>query len=160
MANSDSSMQKGQEVAPSIFENLKDYNLTDLFPVKKQDKWGFANGDLQLKIKYIYTAAERFQSGLAIVKNDTAFGLINESAEWLIQPKYESIKRISDSIFLVKLGAWGILNEQEEIILPFIYESIQTVDGGLLKLVTVKKVVYFRIKDNQFIVPKQMTEGL
>ena len=151
---------KGQEVAPSIFENLKDYNLTDLFPVKKQDKWGFANGDLQLKIKYIYTAAERFQSGLAIVKNDTAFGLINESAEWLIQPKYESIKRISDSIFLVKLGAWGILNEQEEIILPFIYESIQTVDGGLLKLVTVKKVVYFSIKDNQFIVPKQMTEGL
>ena len=151
---------KGQEVSPSIFENLKDYNFENLFPVKKQELWGFANSDLQLKIKYIYRAAEIFRSGSAIVKNDIAFGLINESAKWLIQPKYESIRRISDSMFVVKKGGWGLLNEKEEIILPLKYEDIQIFIGGLLKLSSGKEAIYFRMLDKQFIVPKQIPDDL
>tara|TARA_B110000503_G_scaffold143666_1_gene246804 strand:- start:14 stop:2128 length:2115 start_codon:yes stop_codon:yes gene_type:complete len=146
---------KGQEVSPSIFENLKDYNLKGLFPVKKQEKWGYANGELQLKIKYIYNAAEAFQSGCAIVKNDTAFGLIDQSTKWLIQPNYESIRRASDSIFIVKQEKLGVLNRNEEIIVPLEYEEIQMMDEGLLKLYKENEVFYFRIKGAQFILPEQ-----
>ncbi len=151
---------KGQEVSPSIFENLKDYNLEELFPVKKQEKWGFANEDLQLKIKYIYSSAEVFQSGCAIVKNDTAFGLIDQSAKWLIKPKYEAIKRVSDSIFLVKHGRWGVLNKRGEMILPFEHNQIYIIDSGMLKLNQGDEVFYFRLKDNDFLLPKQLPPDL
>ena len=147
--------RKGLEVSPAIFENLKDYNLKELFPVKKQEKWGYANGELQLKIKYIYNAAEAFQSNCAIVKNDTAYGVIDQSAKWLIQPNYESIRRISDSIFIVKQEKFGVLNSYEGGILPLEYEKIQLVDESLLKLYKGNEVFYFRLKDEQFLLPKQ-----
>ena len=145
----------GEEVSPSIFENIKDYNLSELFPVKKKDKWGFANDELQLKIKYIYTMAESFYLGSAIVKNDTAFGLIDESAKWLIQPQYQSIKRMSDSIFLVQQGKLGVLNARGGIILSLEYDEIQVIDKGLLKLKKENNVFYYHLKENRFVVAKE-----
>ena len=143
---------RGEEVSPPIFENIKDYNLNELFPVKKKEKWGFANGDLQLKIKYIYNTAELFQLGSAIVKNDTAFGLIDESAKWLVQPQYESIKRMSDSTFLVKQEKLGVINAKAGVILSLDYEEIQIVNNELLKLTKENNVYYFNLKENRFIV--------
>jgi len=147
--------RKGQEVSPSIFENLKDYNLKELFPVKKQEKWGFANGDLQLKIKYIYSAAESFQHGCAIVKMDTAFGIIDQNAKWLVQPLYQMVKRVSDSTFIAQGEKWGVINSYEEIILQFEYDEIQIVNKGLLKLTKEDDVFYFSLRENRFIVAKR-----
>jgi len=146
---------KGKEVSPSIFENLKDFNLKELFPVKKKEKWGYANGELQLKIKYVYNSAEPFYNGKAIVKNDTAFGLIDPSAKWLMQPKYKSLERVSDSIFIAKQAKVGIVNHREEIILPLEYEMVQVVNDEMMRVFKGEDVFYFNLKEEELILPKQ-----
>lgn len=145
----------GKEVSPAIFENLKNYNRKSLFPVKKKENWGFSNGDLQLKIKYIYKAAEAFQANTAIVKNDTAYGVINKDAQWVIKPQYRSIFRLSDSTFVVKRVKTAVVNGTEEELIPFEYESIEELDNGLLRLEREDEVYYFHLSEMRFIRPKQ-----
>ena len=50
----------GDEIVPAIFENIRAYNDTSLFPVKKRGKWGYSNSSLQLIVPYKFQLAEKF----------------------------------------------------------------------------------------------------
>lgn len=143
----------GEEVSPAIFENLNYYSAKQLFPVKKKGSWGYANSELQLKVKYQFIVAEEFRFGYAIVKTDSSFGLINQLGEWILQPKYGFLKYVNDSVYIAKQVKVGLLNILDQPILPFIYDKIKIYGQGLLKIEEGENTFYFDTKQRRFIIP-------
>ena len=89
------------------------------------------------------------------MKNDTAYGVINKDAQWVVKPQYRSIFRLSDSTFVVKRVKTGVVNGAEEELIPFEYESIEELNNGLLRLEREDEMYYFHLSEMRFIRPKQ-----
>ena len=144
----------GKEVVPAIFENLKDYSPSQLFPVKKNGAWGFSNALLQLKIPYNYLIAEPFFNSRTIVKNDTAFGIIDLDGNWILKPKYDKIIRINNYYIVSEQEEVKLYGSNLEILLSQGYASIEQYDSILLKLVREGNSHFYNIENQTLIIPQ------
>ena len=77
------------------------------------------------------------------MKSDTAFGVIDQDANWLIQPKFKSITRIFDSLFVVQRDRVGVLSAEGEVILPEEFIAVKQGDDKTLQLTKRDDVYYF-----------------
>ncbi len=81
-----------------------------LFPVEKNNKWGYLGKEGQEFLPFIYEAALPFRNGLSAVKLNEKWGYINENGEIVIDPKYSSAtsfhhgKAFADGVFIDKKG--------------------------------------------------------
>ena len=81
-----------------------------LFPVEKNNKWGFLGNEGQVAITFIYEAALPFRDGFSAVKLNGKWGYINMNGEFVIDPKYSSAtsfhhgKAFADGVFIDKKG--------------------------------------------------------
>ncbi|MBM77217.1 MAG: hypothetical protein CL846_01925 [Crocinitomicaceae bacterium] len=81
-----------------------------LFPVEKNNKWGYLGKDGQEDLPFIYEAALPFRDGLSAVKLNGKWGYINENGEIVIEAKYSSAKSFhhgkafADGAFIDKKG--------------------------------------------------------
>ncbi|PNK60464.1 WG repeat-containing protein [Psychrobacter sp. FDAARGOS_221] len=117
-----------------IYDSLSD----DLFTVKKGDKWGFVNNELETVIPFEFDQALAFNDDLAAVVKSDKFGFINNQGKIVIPYIYDMVdidiredQTISDPYrFLLgraivrKDGLWGVINKQNESVLPFEYDEI------------------------------------
>lgn len=148
----------GKEVVPAIFENIKEYNPNGLFPVKKRGKWGYSNPKLALKIDYNYEVAEPFIKGKAIVKNDTAYGIISEDTEWLLQPIYSKVEKLDDYYIIRKASLYGLVNDSLQTILEITASNISKFNDEYLLMEVDGNSIYYSLLSNLFIKPEAAYE--
>lgn len=148
--------EKGKELSPAIFENLKDYSITQIYPVKKKGLWGFANSKLQLKISYQFQTVGSFSTNeLAVAENDTAVGLINTNGEWFWEPSFSSILQVSDSLYMVSKQKSGLFHLNGKEILSLQFDKIELKSKELLQLTQGGSVFYFDMEKGEMIEPEQ-----
>lgn len=86
------------------------------------DKYGFVSKD-----GYVHNAEFNWISdfdtdGIAIVKNNNAFGLINSSGKLILEPKFDQVLRASNSVFIViKNNLYGFFDANGCFISDVVY---------------------------------------
>lgn len=144
----------GEEVVPAIFENIRSYKDNGLFPVKKRGKWGYSNPSLQLIIPYNFQLAEKFANQLAIVKVDTAYGIINEKGEWGLEPTFNSIEREGENFIVSNSMNFKLLEANLKELLPQTFEKIEKFDEKYFRLTKNGNVFYYSIEKNALVTPQ------
>jgi len=140
----------GKSVLPAIFNGIGDFG--ELIPVTKGKGWGYSSKDVRLKIEYQYDYAFGFENGNAIVEKESKIGIIGLTNEVIIPIEYESIKRISITILLVKKEAsYGLLTIENNTLLEPIYDRILELKPNFYQLIKDQNITYFDATKKQLI---------
>jgi len=150
-----------------------------LFPVKRNDKWGFMNRNGSEIIRCVFDEVESFNSGKAKVVFHKEHGVINNRGEWLISPGEKEITIINDTLYLEK--TWKLtklLNFDNELIYftekklsvkdEYLEEEIDSVNTWFIsfrgiifyKLSNNEFTRHTRIEDNLFLISSEGTSGI
>lgn len=91
-----------------------------------------------------YEKASRFRYGMAVVKVEGRWAVINQQGIEIIPPKYDRIEQFEDGFAKVRIrGFNGVTNLQGELILQPDYEYISYAGEGLFRVEQGDKVGYF-----------------
>lgn len=88
---------------------------------------GFANKKDKIIIQPMYQDADRFSNGLAAVKKDNLWGVINKDNQTIVPFMYEHLNSPDEKygwIYAKKLGKWGVIDRFGNQILEFDYDGI------------------------------------
>ncbi len=100
-----------------------------LFAVKKEDKWGFMDENLNVVIPHLWENVTSFnEDGYAIVffKEYKRMAVIDKKGSYVLSPStYSNASFITKDLLLVKKeGKEGAINLKGEIIVPVIYSDV------------------------------------
>lgn len=140
---------KGAVVNKVKYDNIG--NGKKVFSAMKDELWGlFTEGDktvLEPTYDELYFVNEQL---LVARKGDTT-GLIRMSGKVVIPFLFESIEKLTDSLYLVKQnGRYGVY-QYGELIFPAIYEKVEFYDAKVLRLMKEEETIYFSIGDGRAI---------
>ncbi len=91
-----------------------------------------------------YQQAGEFQNGVAVVKMDNKWGVINQKGIELIPPKYDRIEAFEDGYAKVQIKQFsGLTNLEGELIVQANYEYISYAGEGLFRVEQGDKIGYF-----------------
>ena len=94
-----------------------------------------------------YEDARKFQHGVAVVKTDGKWGIINQKGIEIIPPKYDKIENFREGYARVKIkGFSGLTNLSGELIVPPAYEYITYAGDGIFRVEQGDKVGYFDMR--------------
>jgi hypothetical protein len=130
-----------------------------LIPVKKKDKWGYADRAMAAVVPYKYDLAWEPKNGLARVRSAALFGLIDSTGKVVIAPEYESMTDAdpSGAIVVTKGGRAGVIDAAGAVLVPLEYDAAELVPttagsaARLVKLTRNKLLAYYRIDTGKFI---------
>lgn len=91
-----------------------------------------------------YQQAGEFRYGVAVVKQDGKWGIINQRGIEVVPPKYDKIEDFEDGYAIIKIKRFsGLTNLKGEIIIQPEYEYISYAGDGLFRIEQGDKVGYF-----------------
>ncbi|MBO5233557.1 MAG: WG repeat-containing protein [Prevotella sp.] len=114
-------------------------------------KYGYINTKGEVVIDFKFDYAESFESGVAPVRINNKWGLIDKNGEFVVEPQYEEIKHINGTnrlCFRVSETLWyppyqtyyyGVIDNTGKEILPAIYSYIPCYRNYNSELVVVEK---------------------
>lgn len=109
-------------------------------------KWGYIDnkGDIIIKPQYDY-ARDFEDNGLAVVEINGKSGVINESNNFVIEPKYETITGFSEGLAqVVDNGVFKVIDEGGKVLTPKGYSYIGSYSEG-------RAVFYDKNREGKFL---------
>ncbi len=111
-----------------------------------QIKFGYRNSQYSIVTDCKFDAAYGFHDGKAIVMVNGKFGVISNSGNYLIQPKYELLGSFGGDLAPYFNGEkWGYLNSKGQHVIAPLFEEASSFEDGLA---IVKKDGFWGIIDN------------
>jgi hypothetical protein len=71
-----------------ILISIVSISFAQLHPYKRHNNWGYTNSRGAIAIPCIYTSAEEFTGGIAIVGSDSGMGAIDSTGKTIIPFQY------------------------------------------------------------------------
>jgi hypothetical protein len=131
-------------------ENLGDYS--ELIAVSKTGKWGYYTPAGVMTIPHNFTLAGSFSKGFAIAGIDPFYGLINKQGQYILEPYYEDLNFLNDTLLIAKShGNYGLINVHGDTLLNFVYISIEPIDYKIVKIEEGDSVFYYDILTNKLL---------
>jgi hypothetical protein len=131
-------------------ENLGDYS--SLIAISKAGKWGYITPAGAQAIPYNFTLANSFKGNYAIAGNDPFYGLINKTGQFVIQPYYEELTYLNDTLLIAKSrGNFGVLNLNGDTLLNFVYIKIEPINDIVVKIEQGTAVFYYDLQRNKIL---------
>ncbi len=105
----------------------------EVFPKKREGKYGYINQQQEEVIPFIYEYAAYFKHGRAVVKKEGKYGVIDKTGQTIIPFIYDAISDSgSDLLAVVQNHRVGCVNMKAEVVLPLIYDQVNCLENGLL----------------------------
>ena len=99
--------------------------------------WSYINSNGELATDKEFEEAGYFSDGLAIVKNNGKYGVINTAFNIVIDCKYDNLYEADVDLFTAKVGdKWGLIDSTDKVIADFIYGNIAPFSEGLAPVST------------------------
>ena len=141
----------GAKIYPALFDAIGSFDST-LTPIRRYGKWGFANAQVKLEIKYQYTYAEGFDKGLAKVERDGKMGFIDATGTEIIPVLFEKAERLKPDLFLLEeQGKLGLLNVSGDTLIPFIGTDHLVIEDQYLVILNKTNRLIYDLKGQKFI---------
>jgi len=140
----------GKKLFAQNKENIGDYG--SLIAVYKAGKWGYVNPAGAQVIPYNFTLANSFKGNYAIAGNDPFYGLINKTGQFVIQPYFEDLMYLNDTLLIAKsLGNFGVLNLKGDTLLNFVYVKIEPINNTVVKIEQGNAVFYYDLQRHKIL---------
>jgi hypothetical protein len=98
-----------------------------LYPVIKESRYGFMNGQGKLMIPAMYNEVGPFQEGLAVVSKDDKFGIIDKKNQEVVDFQYDEILEFVNNRAIVRKDQkYGVIDRLGKLIFPLVL-AIQVV---------------------------------
>lgn len=115
--------------AVQAFQQVSLADSLSAIRIKKNDKWYYYNGKTQsMKFDIGFDLAEPFSNGVAIVKQGTHTGIINNSGTYILEPGYTSVEVVKQGIkryyIVTESGGKGLFDAAGKRILASSYQEI------------------------------------
>jgi hypothetical protein len=118
----------------------------------KAGKWGYINPAGVQVIPFSFSTANSFQGNYAIAGNDPFLGVINKTGLYVIQPFYEELTFLNDTLLIAKsLGNYGVLNVNGDTLLNFTYLSVEPIDGKIVRIEQGDELFYYDLERKKFL---------
>lgn len=124
--------EKGKTISNETYSYIGQFS-EGLFPVEKNEKFGFITVDGKLKIPFKYDYASEMINGVSVVKIDGKYGLIDRKGKFLIEPLLEDININSlkkGFIIYRKNGLEGLMNKRCKVIISNKFDYIKDIENG------------------------------
>ena len=140
----------GVRIFPPIFSNIGDFGK--LTPITRGDKWGYADSNARLVIRYIYDYAYPFINDVAIVQNQGKMGVINLEGENVLPFEFRTIQEFKENYLLVKKeDLFAVYTINGEALTEMEYLRFHYVGKELLQLESNKRIDYFDVSNGHII---------
>ncbi len=107
----------------------------------------FVSEDLRRLHGGSFTQAHPFRDGVAPVRIDRLWGLINEQGLFVLSPKYQTMSPIENGYAQVGIETrFGVSNTKGEVLIPPVYEFIQYMGGGIFRVENGDRIEYLNMK--------------
>ena len=94
-----------------------------------------------------YEKAGKFENGIAVVKSEGRWGIINQKGIEIIPPKYDKIEEFEDGYARVRISGFnGLTNLKGELIVQPDYEYISYAGDGLFRVEKDDKIGYYNME--------------
>lgn len=121
-----------------LIQKLKEYDYFGEFAegriiVEKDGKYGFLSCNGKTVTPIVYSHAEHFKHGVALVYNDKGDGLISLAGEEIVPcGEYESLAEMGEVFYQAEAGGKvGILDRSGESVLSLEYDKIEEFDEDI-----------------------------
>jgi len=96
--------------------------------------------------------ARSFEGDFGIAGSEPLWGLINKKGKYIIEPYFEKLDFLNDSLLLAKSrSSYGILNTQGDTLLKFTYISIEPINDSVVELERGGELFYYNLSTQAFI---------
>ncbi len=98
----------------------------------KRGKWGYADKNGNLAIKFQYDLASYFSEERAIVEVGNKFGFINTKGDQIVEPIYDAAYSYHEGLAGVRIGKyqsnlesnWGFIDLSGKVVIPFDFDFV------------------------------------
>ena len=118
--------------------------------MKKKDKWGYIDSKIKLIIPYKYGTAGVFMDGIAVVKEDSLYTIINTKGNEMVMPQFRSIRLLDDYLYVNDGKGYGLMDKKGNWILPCAYSEIEFVNSTILRVEKNEKFAYYNLVKCEF----------
>lgn len=127
-----SQQAESDELKTSAYQKFPDA----VYPIQKNEKWGYMNRKGDIIIPFQYDDAEDFKDGKAkagmISGSNILYGFIDRNGQWLIQPVYQRVSYYSEGMCAVQQDEkYGYINSAGELTIAFQFEDAGNFYEGL-----------------------------
>ncbi len=135
---------------------IMSYN-DDFSVVGLNGKFGYINEEGDEIIPLNYDAATIFEGGIAAVKMEEKWGVIDKSNEIVIDFKYKIMRRYRNGYAVAKnnRGKWGMIDAQDKPHIPFKYQYLSPYNDENISIARFKKRYGLLDENGTIIVPFQ-----
>ena len=147
--------EDGTVISDHMYDQVSDFQGGSAI-VKLDGKYGYLFYDGK-EIAPLYQEARWFAEGLAPVKMDRKWGVINQTGAVVIEPSYkDSGPSFSSGLLAVKNkeNLWGFINKENTPVVPFSYEEAVPVFSEHLTAVKNKEGLWGFINDEGTVAVK------
>ena len=122
----------------NILPHVKDG--VDLYPLKRDGKYGYINKTGETVIPHTWYKAGYFNNGYAVVGSggnfDCRFGLIDEEGTVIIPCEWKALEPITKRLIKVRGDYWdyGLIDMEGNVIVPCNWDYIESFSNGLAKV--------------------------
>jgi len=103
-----------------------------LYPVIKESRYGFMNGQGKLMIPAMYNEVGPFQEGLAVVSKDDKFGIIDKKNQVVVDFQYDEILEFVNNRAIVRKDQkYGVIDRLGKLIFPSEFDDISLNERGV-----------------------------
>jgi len=136
----------GKEIYKPVHRGLVGYSNRRGLIKSNDSNYYFINEEAKFYEGY-YDFAKSFEYGIAIVKKNGKWGIINQNGMQVISPKYDKIEPYENGYAKVRInGFTGLTNIEGETIVPAQYELVSYAGNGLYRVEQGNKLGYFDSK--------------
>ena len=118
--------KKGELVFKGKFKAAKDFDIkSGMARVKTKEGWFYiSKTGMELFVHTRYFGD--FSEGLCEGIKDGKRGFFNKHGEWVIEPKYDLVRKFKNGYAAVKRGGfWGFINMKGELIIDYKYKVVK-----------------------------------
>jgi len=142
----------GERVYPAIFEDVGTFSYP-YTAVKKRGKWGYADTEVNLKIKYQYDFAWPFKDSLAIVEVSGKQGVIDVNGNYIVEPLADEVSVYSNlnSCKVLKEGKVGIVSSNGDTLIPIINTHLEILTPHIWRIEQAGAMAIYHLKEERWI---------
>ncbi|WP_434579813.1 WG repeat-containing protein [Sulfurimonas sp. NW15] len=145
-----------EEVNEDVANKESSKKSDKIYPLKKENLYGFIDTDGQWVVEPQYEEIEKFDSNdLIKVKKDGKYGFINTKGEIVIEPQFDEIEAFEDELSKVKQNdKYGFINTKGEIIIQPQFKHASSFSEGFAEIGKNEKYGLIDKKGNIIIEPQ------
>lgn len=113
--------KSGELLIPCFYEELE---IGETIRARSVGGWIFFNLDGTKISNKVFSRAGSFFEGLTWAKENSGYGIIDRTGEWVIKPIFDNARNCANGLCAVSLnGKWGFVDTNGKTVIEFIFED-------------------------------------